>query len=159
MNIFYLDENPITAARYHNDKHCIKMILESAQILCTIINEARGEQCTPYKSTHKNHPSTLWAAQSVENAQWLYDLTRALNDEYKYRFNRDSDHKSFAMLENESVRGLLSYYIPDDGFTPPPQAMPDYLKSDDAVFSYRLYYKLEKTHLLQYTKRERPDWL
>lgn len=159
MNIFYLDENPITAARYHNDKHVVKMILESAQILCTIINEARGEQVTPYKSTHKNHPSTVWAGQSVQHAQWLYDLTRALNDEYKYRFNRDSDHKSFAMLEDVSMQGLLKYYIPDDGFTPPPQAMPDYLKSDDAVFSYRLYYKLEKTHLLQYTKRERPDWL
>ena len=159
MNIFYLDENPITAARYHNDKHCIKMILESAQILCSVINQRAGEQVTPYKSTHKNHPSTVWAGQSVQHAQWLYDLTRALNDEYKYRFNRDSDHKSFAMLEDVSMQGLLKYYIPDDGFTPPPQAMPDYLKSDDAVFSYRLYYKLEKTHLLQYTKRERPDWL
>ena len=159
MNIFYLDENPIKAARYHNDKHCIKMILESAQILCTIINEARGEQCTPYRSTHRHHPCTLWAGQSVQHAQWLYDLTRALNDEYKYRFNHNKDHKSFAMLEYVSMQGLLNYYIPDDGFSPPPQAMPDYLKSADAVFSYRLYYKLEKTHLLQYTKRERPDWL
>ena len=159
MNIFYLDECPNTAARYHNDKHCIKMILESAQILCTIINEARGEQVTPYKSTHKNHPCTLWAGQSVENAQWLYALTKALNDEYKYRFGRDTDHKSFAMLEDVSMQGLLNYYLVDREFTPPPQAMPDYLKSDDAVFSYRLYYKLEKTHLLQYTKRIPPYWL
>lgn len=35
MNIFVLDENPQLAAIYHNDKHCVKMILETAQILST----------------------------------------------------------------------------------------------------------------------------
>jgi len=45
------------------------------------------------------------------------------------------------------------------GITPPAQAMPDYLKSEDAVFSYRMYYKLEKQHLLKYTRREIPEWL
>jgi hypothetical protein len=63
------------------------------------------------------------------------------------------------MLEDVSMQGLLNYYLVDREFTTPPQAMPDYLKSDDAVFSYRLYYKLEKTHLLQYTKRIPPYWL
>ena len=35
MNIFYLNESPEIAAVEHNDKHCVKMILESAQMLCT----------------------------------------------------------------------------------------------------------------------------
>ena len=35
MNIFYLDKNPNTAAKMMCDKHIIKMILESAQMLCT----------------------------------------------------------------------------------------------------------------------------
>jgi len=34
MNIFILDNNPKLAAQYHCDKHCVKMILESAQLLC-----------------------------------------------------------------------------------------------------------------------------
>ena len=110
MNIFYLDNDPTTAARYHCNKHVVKMILESAQ-------------------------------------------------EYKHRFNHSVDHKSFRMLENNAIRGYLAYYVPDGLHTPPAQAMPEYLKSDDAVFSYRLYYQLEKADLLQYTNRERPDWL
>jgi len=33
MNIFYLDSNPQKCAEYHCDKHVVKMILESAQLL------------------------------------------------------------------------------------------------------------------------------
>ena len=35
MNIFYLDKDPAKAASYFYDKHKVKMILESAQMLCT----------------------------------------------------------------------------------------------------------------------------
>ena len=36
MNIFVLDEDPIKAAEYHCNKHVVKMILESAQMLSTV---------------------------------------------------------------------------------------------------------------------------
>ena len=35
MNIFYLDSDPRIAAKYHCDKHVVKMILESGQMLST----------------------------------------------------------------------------------------------------------------------------
>ena len=35
MNIFYLDRDPKIAAQLACDKHVVKMILESAQMLCT----------------------------------------------------------------------------------------------------------------------------
>lgn len=35
MNIFVLDEDPVKAAEYHCNKHVCKMIIESAQMLCT----------------------------------------------------------------------------------------------------------------------------
>ena len=35
MNIFYLDNHVSRCAEMHNDKHCIKMILEYAQLLST----------------------------------------------------------------------------------------------------------------------------
>jgi len=35
MNIFILDEDLEQCAKAHVDKHCVKMILESAQMLCT----------------------------------------------------------------------------------------------------------------------------
>jgi len=34
MNIFFLDEDPTLSAQYHVDKHVVKMILETAQLLC-----------------------------------------------------------------------------------------------------------------------------
>lgn len=35
MNIFWLDNDPATNARYHCDKHIVKMIVEYAQLLST----------------------------------------------------------------------------------------------------------------------------
>jgi len=34
MNIFYIDRDPVIAAQMSCDKHVVKMILESAQMLC-----------------------------------------------------------------------------------------------------------------------------
>lgn len=42
MNIFVLDYNPQKAALYHCDKHVVKMILESAQILSSICRLKNG---------------------------------------------------------------------------------------------------------------------
>lgn len=62
MNIFVLDYNPKLAAQYHCDKHVVKMILESTQIVCSVANELGIE--TPYETTHYNHPCTVWARES-----------------------------------------------------------------------------------------------
>ena len=35
MNIFYVDRDPVKAIQMMCDKHIVKMILESAQMLCT----------------------------------------------------------------------------------------------------------------------------
>jgi len=35
MNIFYLHRDPVKAAKIQYNKHVVKMILESAQMLCT----------------------------------------------------------------------------------------------------------------------------
>lgn len=46
MNIFYLDRNPKLAAQYHCDRHVVKMILESAQLLCTALRLKAGKPTT-----------------------------------------------------------------------------------------------------------------
>ena len=43
MNIFVLDDDIEKCARYHCDKHVVKMILESAQMLSTVSRENGGE--------------------------------------------------------------------------------------------------------------------
>lgn len=59
MNIFRLDNDPISAAIYQCDKHVVKMCLETAQLLSTTHRVLDGEEASPvlYKATHKNHPS------------------------------------------------------------------------------------------------------
>ena len=54
MNIFYLDRDPVVAAQMMVDKHVIKMILESAQMLCSAKRKLDG---TPYYAKTKNGTS------------------------------------------------------------------------------------------------------
>ena len=88
MNIFYLNKDPQIAAIEHNDKHCVKMILEYAQMLCTAHRELDGEKKADdllmYKSTHINHPSTVWTRERKPHYEWLYRLFVALSEEYTY---------------------------------------------------------------------------
>ena len=44
MNIFYLDEDPVTCARMHVDKHVVKMIVEYAQLLSTAHRVVDGRE-------------------------------------------------------------------------------------------------------------------
>ena len=156
MNIFMLDTEPLSAAQYHCDKHVVKMILESAQLLCTALNEAGVPM--PYRVTHKNHPCSIWVRESRANAMWLYDLTDALNYEYRYRYRKTTDHKSYAMLRDMCTMSKLEC-LPDNGWTAPAMAMPDQYKQENVVDAYRAYYRHEKSNILQYTRRQTPEWL
>ena len=161
MNIFMLDQDPVKAAQHHADKHVIKMILESAQLLCTAINHHHGKQVMPYKTTHLNHPCSLWVRESRDNALWLVELTEALNAEYRYRYRGLSNHKSWDMLKSCRIRTRLRS-LPSVGLTPAALAMPDkywVLDPFDPVASYRAYYRGSKADLLQYTRRDLPEWL
>jgi len=60
MNIFYLDKDPVKAAQLQYNKHVVKMILESAQMLCTAHHVHGNPDDVPYKQAHLNHPSTMW---------------------------------------------------------------------------------------------------
>ena len=152
MNIFVLDKDPKTCAVYHNDKHVVKMILETAQLLCGVHWVNGGE--APYKLSHKNHPSAIWARECVENYIWLCDLGLELCNEYTYRY--DKRHKSQDIIEwcllnvpNISEKGDI---------TPFALAMPDECKVGDAVASYRVYYMVEKRGFAVWKNRETPEW-
>ncbi len=145
MNIFYLDNDPKSAARMQCDRHVVKMILESAQLLSTAHRELDGDQWANarelYKSTHKNHPSAVWARSSVDNYNWLFRHFLALCDEYSYRYGKT--HKS-----DEKFRSVLFFSPANistlESFTPPPQCMPDDYKDANTIIGYRKYYALDK---------------
>lgn len=152
LNIFVLDRDTETCARYHADRHVVKMILESAQMLCTVLNE--NGLPAPYRPTHRHHPCTLWAGRSLSNWLWLRGLALALNDEYRYRFESGRDHASA-----EVARSLPQPPIPDRGLTEFAQAMPDrYRVPADPVEAYRRFYIGEKAAFAAWTRRPVPDW-
>lgn len=152
MNIFILDEDVKRCAEYHCDKHVIKMILESAQMLSTVLRENGQEY--GYKPTHKNHPCTKWAASSKSNWLWLRDLAKELNSEYRFRYNKDVNHKSYDMIMT-----LPEPDIDDIGLTDFALAMPDeYKTASNTVESYRKYYIGEKKDIANWTGRNVPEW-
>ena len=154
MNIFFLDENPTLSAQYHVDKHVVKMILETAQLLCSVhhVTEQVTEQ-VPYKLSHKNHPCAVWARQSLSNYLYLCELGLELGKEYTHRYGKR--HKSIDVI-NWCI--INKPNIPDIGFTTPAMAMPDEFKVDSVVESYRNYYMGDKISLASWKNREKPKW-
>jgi hypothetical protein len=152
MNIFYFDLNIELCAQSHCDSHVVKMILESAQILCTVLWMNGME--APYKPTHTKHPCVLWANQSLSNWIWLKDLAGALNEEFKYRFDHQLNHKSY-----EVILSLPTPQLADLGLTDFIQAMPEEFKHQDPTVAYRQYFIGQKMHLAKWTKRQVPDWI
>lgn len=176
MNIFAVDENPSRCAEYMVDKHVVKMILETAQLLSTAHRVLDGVKTDAksktgrsvarwvlpddrdtrlYSATHVNHPSAVWCRTTNNNYIWLYVHFISLLNEYTYRYGKV--HKCQEMVD------LLKSHpqsIPYGPLTPVTPAMPDEYKVPyDSVQSYRNYYKHSKTHLHKWTKREPPNWL
>ena len=144
MNIFYLHRDPVKAAQYQYNKHVVKMILESAQMLCTAHHEIMGDDAhVPYKRAHVNHPSTIWCRSSAENYTWLYDHFCALSAEYTKRYGKV--HLSYTKCD--PYLKYLPGGLPYTGFTQPPQAMPDEYKDPCSVQAYWNYYIGDKFNI------------
>lgn len=162
MNIFYLSYDVKECAKWHMDKHVVKMILEYAQILCTShriidnINENHILNNILYKKTHVKHPSVLWTMKCEENYKWLYNLLYELIQVYKNRYNK---------LEHKTER-LLQYLIilpininKDIKFSSPPLTIKDESKiSKCHMECYRYCYKTEKKHLGWKNIQDIPEW-
>ena len=157
MNIFYLDRDPRIAAQMHCDKHVVKMILESAQMLSSahrfLDSDLYANKVGLYKMAHKNHPSTIWVRSSDEHYKWLYSLMLSLMDEYTFRYGKH--HATERLITPLSV---VPFFIERKGFVDPPQCMPDYCKGDDAVLAYQNYYIVEKSDFATWKSRATPEW-
>jgi len=172
MNIFYVDRCPIAAARSLCDKHVVKMILETAQLLSTAHRELDGDDYADaaelYKSTHKNHPSAVWVRSSTANYTWAYRHLESLCKEYTKRYGKH--HKTERLLDGLKPRPVN--IPPDRGMsyieTQPPQCMPEEYKCnpntashDDCVRAYRAYYCGDKMTQAwaKYDHTEAPSWI
>ena len=163
MNLFWLHRHVDRNAQMHVDRHVVKMILETAQLLYTVLwhvehptlenapktkSGARG-----YKATHKNHPCAKWVRASTSNYRKACRLGLALCREYTYRYGkRHACEVHLRWLFRQKPA------LPHVGRTRPALAMPDEFKCDDVVQSYRNYYQGAKANLAKWTKRDIPSW-
>jgi hypothetical protein len=155
MNIFFLDYDPKIAAQSLCDKHCVKMILESAQIMSTAHRLNGTENDIIYKKTHTKHPCVLWTLESLSNYKWLGEHAIEMCNEYTYRYEKQ--HKSKPILE-WLIKNPIN--IPDLGLTKAKLAMPLEFHEEDPVKAYRRYYVENKKVLIKCTwkKRSIPEW-
>lgn len=175
MNIFYLAEDPKVCAQDHCDKHVVKMILEYAQLLSTAHRVLDGKEtkvlsnsgkrmvsnwvlddssdAVLYKVAHVSHPSNIWTRASGHHYIWLWRLWHNLCLEYTERYNKT--HISWKKLR--TYLSIPPQNIQDNGFTPPPQCMPDECKKNDTVQAYRDFYMAHKREFATW-KTQVPSW-
>jgi hypothetical protein len=180
INIFILDKDPISAAQLQCDKHVVKMIVESAQMLSTAHRMLDGElkrapsksgktmskhwtlpdnrESVLYKAVHMSHPCTVWSMINTGNYWWHYVHFTALCDEYTYRYGKV--HATDTLLRN-----VLANYpknIPTNWRTQFPLAMqsnPECMHPNDPVRSYREFYQTKQARFkMVWTNREVPKW-
>lgn len=157
MNIFVLDADPARAAIAHCDRHVVKMIVETAQMLSTAhhVLDHRPAIVGIYSPTHRGHQCSIWTREALGNYNWLLQLGQELCKEYSFRYGKV--HKTQAVLERLATPPK---FIEPFGLTPWAQAVGDeYKVPNNAILAYRRYYREAKAHLLTYRKRKPPIWL
>lgn len=164
MNIFALSNDPEEAARWHVDRHVVKMPVESAQMMSSAVRLAFSEDDLRHMKkrgirligdSNPNHPSTKWVRESVLNFMWLRHLALALVAEHRYRYGL---HR----VEMETlIREMPVPPLSSIGRTPFYMAMPEWIKSAglDPVIAYRVYYANDKMNLFNWKRRNIPPWL
>jgi hypothetical protein len=154
MNIFILDQDPHQAARYHCDKHVVKMILEHTQMLSTAIRVCSNDSVDGiYKVAHLNHPCSKWVRENRGNFLWLCEMTEELFNEYTKRYNKQ--HKSwdtFVKCRNNAN------ILPIGTLTKFAQAMPEEYKNEDPITAYRTYYIKDKKEFCKWKNGGVPFW-
>ena len=175
MNIFYLHEDPIQNAKWHIDKHIVKMPIEYAQLMSTAHRLLDGEMYLGktaigrnikrwrlhderedilYKASHINHPSAIWVRESIENYFQMYKLYMAVLAEFTNRYGKvhGSSKPSIALIRPPSN-------IPMVKGTQLPQCMPEICKvKNNPILAYRNYYIVEKNSFASWKNREIPEW-
>ena len=185
MNIFALSTSPQESARQMIDKHVIKMPTETCQMLHTNIlymqyvqEHGKEPQLKDLKAFHQeigselmkpamlNHPSTIWARQSLANFDWLLYHGVSLCGEYTHRYEKEHGTQK-RIVDCGLYRKLIdNHNYPLDKLTPVTIAMDDSYRIENTfddewdfvIESYRHYYLEGKWEFAEWKKDRRPDW-
>jgi hypothetical protein len=110
VNIFVTSPDPRASALVLDDLRLNKMIVESCQILCTVLHLSGRGSLDLYKPAYIRHPVVLWTASDARHYTWLVHHLEALFEERVFRLG-SAEHRSLRLLP------LLTQYVED--LTPP----------------------------------------
>ena len=188
MNIFALHWKQRKAARWHVDKHVVKMLLEYCQLLYTAhwalyypellackspiaLSRAQKKlsimQFAPlcdsskeptYRPCHIHHPCATWARATLGNYKWLAKLGIEVAREYTHRFGKEHSCQ-------KHIEWLATHRPPTlRNILRQPFVIAmneEFQISKNAIESYRNYYNTQKREkgIITYTKRHVPHWI
>lgn len=166
MNIFFLDNNPGFAARYHCDQHVNKMIVESVQLISTACRKLGNTNQFLYKSINQGKELVDWILTSRSNLGWVLALVISLNNERKVRWGKTIDHKSFEVLKKIYHECKFGEF-PVLGETAMPLRIPEQARlacsiedNGDVIKSYRKYYSFKSEKIkMTWTNVDKPKWM
>ena len=172
MNLFWLSRRMKRNARYHCNKHVVKMCTEAVQLLYTAwwmlepsgawrpsapLNRA-GEH--GYRMTHMNNPLAIWVRSSRTNYLLCVEYALTVSAEYTKRYKKTHASQAHA----EWLRDNLPPSLPDTPMTPIPliiaqKPVPYARTKKQAVAAYRKFYAETKRDFLVYPDGQRPSWI
>ena len=185
MNIFALSRSPQESARQMLDKHIVKMPTETCQMLHTNIvymqyvhTYGKEPQLKDLKAFHQeigselmkpamlNHPSTIWARQSLDNFDWLLYHGVSLCGEYTHRYEIEHGTQKRIVDCGLYREFIENHNYPLDELTPVSIAMDDMYRIENTfddewdfvIESYRHYYLEGKWRFAEWRKDRRPEW-
>lgn len=159
MNIFCTSDCPVKSAEWLDDKRLVKMILETGQLLSTVLRKQGCQSDLLYKSAYQNHPCTLWSGKTRGNFDWLVAHGLAMCSLYTKVYGRrhsTQDLIEFSAKSSSLVReGGLQEFCDCTEFKH---------RTDLPVTErYRLFMILKwterDTRPPVFSKRDRPSWL
>lgn len=168
MNIFFVDQDPVIAAKSLVDMHVNKMVTETAQILsnCYSLERLAEPDCprnysgNPRRHSYPHHPCCKWPQKSKANFDWTVAHGLALEEERLYRGMNPSFPAKFIKWCKDNPP-----HFNQAEMTEPAQAFGEanqHLRSKDPVEGYRLYYNVAKraqeTLKKVWTRRGAPYW-
>lgn len=190
MNIFLLsdstdyDEHIVLQAHYHCDRHVVKMIAESTQMLVTALHRYDWGDvveslindhgligtfpCKRLSNSQSQHPCAVWARNRFNNTYYLARLALELCHEHQARYPLSPRHAYFDWLESlvdameaRAETPEIKYVLPEVfpvAISDRPELRSTATHHQDAVTHYRSYYYRTKRHFATWKRRRVPAW-
>jgi hypothetical protein len=180
MNIFRLNDDPAIAAREQCDKHVVKMIVESGQMLSTThrmhdgwltkrpsksgktmvkyyVHPQEDMEDILYKAVHFRHPSTVWTGESKQNYMWHFRHFVELCHEYSYRYGKVHETEKLIPYLATPPKNITAWE--ETPFKLAMKSNPECMFPEDPVKSYRLFYQTKQDRFkMVWSKRQIPEW-